>query len=246
MNKIAVVTGGASGIGRAIVERFARDGLTAVILDINKEGGKEVAAEITSRGEHVAFFRVDVMQEGAVKEGFQKIILDHGGVDILVNVAGGTSHRHTVEDFPLSHWQETIDRNLTSAFLCCRAVIGGMKRRKSGAIINISSDIGFSGSVNRGAYAAAKAGIVGLSKCLALELAPFGIRVNVVAPGRIATERVKGNYSAEEWEAGNKRIPLGHAGEPEDVSEAVAFLASDASRHMTGQTIHVNGGRIMR
>jgi NAD(P)-dependent dehydrogenase (short-subunit alcohol dehydrogenase family) len=171
MNKVAVVTGGASGIGRAIAERFARDKFTAVILDINEENGKQVAAEINSRGEHVAFFGIDVTQESAVHAGFQKITSDHGRVDILLNVAGGTSHRHTVEEFPLQHWQETMDRNLTSTFLCCRAVIGSMKSQKSGAIISISSDIGFSGAVSRSAYAAAKAGIVGLSKCLALELA---------------------------------------------------------------------------
>jgi 3-oxoacyl-[acyl-carrier protein] reductase len=121
-----------------------------------------------------------------------------------------------------------------------------MKIQGSGAIINISSDIAFTGSEHRAAYAAAKAGILGLSKTLALELAPFGVRVNVVAPGRIATKRVRATYSHEDWDAANKRIPLGHAGEPEDVAEAVAFLASEASRHMTGQTIHVNGGRIMR
>jgi NAD(P)-dependent dehydrogenase (short-subunit alcohol dehydrogenase family) len=120
-----------------------------------------------------------------------------------------------------------------------------MKHQKSGTIINISSDIAFSGSENRAAYAAAKAGILGLSRTLALELAPFSVRVNAVAPGRIATRRVRAAYSDDEWNAANQRIPLGHAGEPADVAEAVAFLASDASRHMTGQTIHINGGRIM-
>jgi 3-oxoacyl-[acyl-carrier protein] reductase len=217
-----------------------------VILDINQDAGRHVANEIESRSGHAAFIRADVSQEREVQASFNKIMLDYGRVDVLVNVAGGTSHRHTVEDFPLPHWQETIDRNLTSAFLCSRAVIGVMKKQKSGTIISISSDIGFSGALSRAAYAAAKAGIVGLSKCMALELAPFGIRVNVVAPGRIATERVRNAYSDEEWSAGNKRIPLGHPGEPEDVAEAVAFLASDVSRHTTGQTIHINGGRIMR
>jgi len=120
-----------------------------------------------------------------------------------------------------------------------------MKAQKSGAIVNISSDIAFSGDLDRSAYAAAKAGILGLTKSLALELACLGIRVNAVAPGRIATPRVRANYSNAEWEAAAKKIPLGHAGMPEDVAEAVAFLASDAAKHMTGQTIHVNGGRIM-
>jgi 3-oxoacyl-[acyl-carrier protein] reductase len=120
-----------------------------------------------------------------------------------------------------------------------------MKSQRSGAIVNISSDIGFSGDANRSAYAAAKAGILGLTRTLALELAPFAVRVNAVAPGRIATARVRAHYSDAEWEAAAKRIPLGHAGEPEDVAETVAFLVSDAGRHFTGQTLHVNGGRIM-
>jgi NAD(P)-dependent dehydrogenase (short-subunit alcohol dehydrogenase family) len=180
-----------------------------------------------------------------VQKTFQKIISDHGHIDVLVNVAGGSLHRHPIGEFPLDHWRAVIDANLTSTFLCCRAVIDSMKTQKSGAIVNISSDIGFSGDAGRSAYAAAKAGIVGFSKTLALELAPFGARANVVAPGRIATKRVRATYSDAEWEAAAKRIPLGHAGEPSDVAEAVAFLAGDSSRHMTGQTLHINGGRIM-
>jgi NAD(P)-dependent dehydrogenase (short-subunit alcohol dehydrogenase family) len=246
MNRVAVVTGGASGIGQAVAERLANDDFSVVILDINEDGGKEVAAEIQGRGKRATFIALDVTREADVQKTFQKIISDHGRIDVLVNVAGGSLHRHKIEEFPLDHWRAVIDANLTSTFLCCRAVTGVMKCQKSGAIVNISSDIGFSGDANRSAYAAAKAGIVGFSKTLALELAPFGVRANVVAPGRIATKRVRATYSDAEWEAAAKRIPLGHAGEPEDVAEAVAFLASDSSRHMTGQTIHINGGKIMQ
>jgi 3-oxoacyl-[acyl-carrier protein] reductase len=245
MKKIAVVTGGASGIGQAVVERLVRDDFTVVILDMNEEGGKQVAAEIQGRGKPAAFIALDVTREADVQKTFQKIISDHGHIDVLVNVAGGSLHRHPIGEFPLDHWRAVIDANLTSTFLCCRAVIDSMKTQKSGAIVNISSDIGFSGDAGRSAYAAAKAGIVGFSKTLALELAPFGARANVVAPGRIATKRVRATYSDAEWEAAAKRIPLGHAGEPSDVAEAVAFLAGDSSRHMTGQTLHINGGRIM-
>jgi 3-oxoacyl-[acyl-carrier protein] reductase len=245
MNKVAVVTGAASGIGQAVARRLARDDYTVIILDINEEGGKQTAAEIQKHGKQASFTALDVTREADVQKTFDKITSDRGRIDVLVNVAGGSLHRYKIEEFPLDRWQGVIDVNLTATFLCCRAVIRVMKSQKSGAIVNISSDIGFSGDPSRSAYAAAKAGIVGFSKTLALELASFGVRANVVAPGRIATPRVRATYSEAEWEAAAKRIPLGHAGEPEDIAEAVAFLASDSSRHMTGQTLHINGGRIM-
>jgi NAD(P)-dependent dehydrogenase (short-subunit alcohol dehydrogenase family) len=245
MTKIAVVTGAASGIGRAVVERFAREDVSSVILDIDESGGKNVAAEIERGGKPATFMRLDVSRESEVQSVFAEIISLHHRIDWLVNVAGGSLHRHPLEEFSLVHWQAVIDVNLTSAFLCCRAVTELMKKQGSGAIVNISSDIAFSGDANRSAYAAAKAGILGLTRTLALELAPFGVRVNAVAPGRIATPRVRANYTDREWEAAAKRIPLGHAGAPQDVAESVAFLVSDAARHLTGQTLHVNGGRIM-
>ena len=245
MTKLAVVTGAASGIGKAVVERFAKEDVSSIILDIDETGGKNVAAEIQQRGKQATFMRLDVTSENEVQSIFEKIKSTHGRIDILVNVAGGSMHRHPLEEFPLAHWRAVIDVNLTSTFLCCRAVMESMKSQKSGAIVNISSDIGLSGDANRSAYAAAKAGILGLTRTLALELAPFGVRANAVAPGRIATPRVRATYSDADWEAAAKRIPLGHAGEPEDVAETVAFLVSDAAKHLTGQTLHVNGGRIM-
>jgi 3-oxoacyl-[acyl-carrier protein] reductase len=245
MSKLAIVTGAASGIGKAVVERFANEEIASIILDINEVSGKNVAAEIQRRGKQTAFMRLDVTKEDEVQSVFDKIRSTDGRFDILVNVAGGSMHRHPLDEFPLAHWRAVIDVNLTSTFLCCRAAMGLMKSQKSGVIVNISSDIGFSGDANRSAYAAAKAGILGLTRTLALELAPFGVRANAVAPGRIATPRVRATYSDAEWEAAAKRIPLGHAGAPEDVAEAVAYLVSDAAKHVTGQTIHVNGGRIM-
>jgi 3-oxoacyl-[acyl-carrier protein] reductase/2-hydroxycyclohexanecarboxyl-CoA dehydrogenase len=245
MSKIAIVTGGAGGIGHAVADRLARENQTVAILDVNSDAGAQVAAEFHNRGAEVKFFRVDVAQETEVAAAFDKIKAEHGRIDVLVNVAGGSMHRYPLDKFPLEHWQTVIDANLTSTFLCCRAAIPVMKNQKSGAIVNISSDIAFSGDAGRSAYAAAKAGILGLTRSLALELASFNVRVNAVAPGRIATPRVRANYTDAEWEAAAKRIPLGHAGQPEDVAEAVVYLASDAAKHMTGQTIHVNGGRIM-
>jgi NAD(P)-dependent dehydrogenase (short-subunit alcohol dehydrogenase family) len=245
MKKIAVVTGGAGGIGKAVAARLAKEDQTVVILDINGDAGGLAVAEFQKRGTELSFSRVNVTEQAEVRSAFERIQAEHGRIDVLVNVAGGSVHRHSLEEFPLQHWQAVIDVNLTSTFLCCRAVTPVMRQQKSGAIVNISSDIAFSGDVGRSAYAAAKAGILGLTRSLALELASAGVRVNAVAPGRIATSRVRANYSDAEWEAAAKRIPLGHAGEAEDVAEAVAYLASDGAKHLTGQTIHVNGGRIM-
>jgi len=243
--QVAVVTGGASGIGKAVVERFAQDGYQSIILDINPDAGKQAAAELQTRGFSATFLELDVCREVTVSRCFENLISDFSRIDVLVNVAGGSFYRHPIGEFPLDHWQKIIDVNLTGTFLCCRAVARPMRNQESGAIVNISSDIGFNGDPDRSAYAAAKAGILGLSKSMALELAPFNVRVNVVAPGRTATARVRAVYSDADWDAAAKQIPLGHAGEPEDIAVAVAFLASDKSRHMTGQTLHVNGGKLM-
>jgi 3-oxoacyl-[acyl-carrier protein] reductase len=245
MARVAVVTGGAGGIGEAVVFRLAEDGCVPIIIDNNEGAVRNLVADLKARAIEAAFLTVDVTQRPMVQQAFAKVISDFGRIDVLVNVAGGTLQRHSVEDFPLAHWQATIDANLTSTFLCSQAVIGAMKSRQSGSIINISSAIGFTGAINRSAYAAAKAGIVGFSKALALEVAPHGIRVNVVAPGRTATKRVVAGYSPEEWRSADKLNPLGRAAEPREIADAVAFLASDASAYMTGQTLHVNGGKFM-
>ena len=245
MNKVVVVTGGASGIGQAVVERLARDDFTGVILDINEEGGKEVAAEIQGRGKEATFIRLDVTQEADVQKAFQKIISDHGRLDVLVNVAGGSLHRHGVENFPLDHWRAVIDLNLTSTFLCCRAVAGLMKSQRSGAIVNISSDIGFSGDANRSAYAAAKAGIVGSrrrwrsrsrrSMCAPMWWLRDGSPPSV--SGRL-TPTPSGKPRPKEF-------PSATRASRRTSPKPWPFSPATRARHMTGQTLHVNGGRIM-
>jgi len=245
MNKIAVVTGGAGNIGQAVVERLAKDNYQIVVLDMDQESGATVVGDFAKRDIILDFHCANLSDESVVKTAFDSVFAKQGRVDLLVNVAGGSFFRHKFEDFPLDHWRTIIDANLTATFLCCRAVTVPMKHRRTGAIVNISSDIAYNGGENRSAYAAAKAGILGLTRTLALELAPAGVRVNAVAPGRIETAKVRSHYSDEEWQKSNERIPLGHPGAVEDVAEAVAYLASDAAKHVTGQTMHVNGGRIM-
>src|SRR5499433_3896365 len=154
MNKLAVATRSASGNGQAVAERLARNDSIDTIQGITEEGGTQVADRLQGDGQPVTFIALDVTQEVDVQKTFQRIISDHGRVDVLVNVAGGSLHRHKIEEFPLDHWQAVIDVNLTSTFLCCRAVVREMKNQKSGAIVNISSDIGFSGDAGRSAYAA--------------------------------------------------------------------------------------------
>jgi 3-oxoacyl-[acyl-carrier protein] reductase len=244
-NRIAVVNGGAGGIGEAVVLRLARDGFRVVILDKDEKAGSEVLAELGDRGAKGDFFAIDLTKQDEVNCVFEKIISDLRRVDVLVNLAGGTLHKKRIEELSLDEWHQVIDTNLTSTFLCCRAVVPTMKANRKGAIINTSSDIGFTGSAERTAYAASKAGILGFSKSLALELAPFGIQVNVIAPGRTATKRVMSRYSPEAWAAAAKEIPMGRPAEPNEITAGIAFLAGEDSGFITGHTLQVNGGLIM-
>ena len=246
-HQVALIIGSGRGIGESIARTFSKEGATIALVDLEKMKPEldAIALEINGQGGKAIALTADCSDDRQVNALVDETVRSFGRIDVLINSAGFRGPLVPVTDISEKEFDDVILYNLKLVFLCCRAVTNVMKDQKAGAIINISSDIAFSGSENRAAYAAAKAGILGLSKTLALELAPFHVRVNAVAPGRIATKRGRAQYSNEEWEASNKRIPLGHAGEPEDVAETVAFLASESSRHMTGQTLHVNGGRIM-
>ena len=161
-----------------------------------------------------------------------------------MNNAGG-SLTSAFLDLGEDEWDHVVDLNLKAAYLCAQPVARLMIAQRGGRIVNVSSNYGVTGSAPRVHYSAAKAGIIGLTKALALELAPHGITVNAVAPGPTGTARVRGKYSDEEWAERAQGIPLGRCGEPEDIAEAVAFLASDGARYITGQTLHVNGGLVM-
>jgi 3-oxoacyl-[acyl-carrier protein] reductase len=234
--KIAIVTGGAGGIGGAIVRRFAREGASLAIADIDATAAKATAAELADAIPVVA----DVTNKQAVIDLVKATLNRWGRIDILVNVAGGAD-RKPVIDMTAADWDHIVDMNLKSCFLCSQAVLPRMLEQKYGKIVSISSIYGFTGNATRSSYAAAKAGVAAFTKSLALEVVHDGINVNAVAPGRVETERVRSHYSDEAWAAAVAQIPMGRTGTPEEIASAVLFLVTDENKYITGQTIHING-----
>lgn len=243
-DKIAIVVGGAGGIGEAVVARLALGGFGVFILDKNEEAGCQAVEVLRQQRYDAGFYRVDLKNGVEIKDSIETVYAKARRIDVLVNLAGGTLHKHPVHEFSLSEWREVIDVNLKGTFLCCQAVIKPMKERKNGTIINTSSNFGITGSPERTAYSAAKAAVIAFTKSLALELASYGVRVNTVALGLTATARVRNTYAATDWRDVTTRIPMGRAAEPNDIAETVGFLASDESAYITGQLIHVNGGMV--
>jgi 3-oxoacyl-[acyl-carrier protein] reductase len=243
--KFVVISGGAGGIGRTTALKLAELDYYPILLDRDDGAGSKSSAALEAAGFESKFYCVELANEQQVKEAFAEILAEHKGVDALINLAGGTFHKKNIQDLALGEWQEILDANLKSTFLCCRAVTTVMKNRKAGNIVNTSSNFGFTGSPLHTAYSAAKYAIVGFTKSLALELAPYGIRANCIAPGLTATERVLSHHSRDAFEAMSRTLPMGHAGEPADVAEGIVFLLSNDSAYMTGQTLHVNGGMVL-
>ncbi len=239
-NKIAIVTGGGGGIGGAIVRRFAQEGAQLAVADIDAATAKVCAAEIAARGTQAIALTTDVTDKKSVEDMVRATLDRWGRIDILVNVAGGAD-RKLVIDMTAADWDHIIDMNLKSVFLCSQAVLPTMLKQKYGKIVNISSIYGFTGNATRSSYAAAKAGVAVFTKSLALEVAKEGININAVAPGRVATERVRSHYSDEAWAEAVAQIPMARTGTPEEIASAVLFLATDENKYVTGQTIHVNG-----
>ena len=243
--KLVVISGGAGGIGRSTALKLAEQDYYPILLDRDDGAGRKASAELEAAGFESEFYCVELTSEQQVDEAFDKILAQHKRLDALVNLAGGTIHKKRIQDLALDEWQEILDANLKSTFLCCRAVMGVMKKRKAGNIVNTSSNFGFTGSPLHTAYSAAKYGVVGFTKSLALELAPYGIRANCIAPGLTATEKVLSHHSRDAFEAMSRTLPIGHAGEPSNIAEGIVFLLSKDSDYMTGQTLHVNGGMVL-
>lgn len=241
--KVALVTGAAQGIGKAVSLLLARNGADIVVSDINFEKAEETAKEVELIGSKALAIKVNVAHLGEVEQMVETILEKFGKIDILVNNAGITRDklilRMTEED-----WDMVLDVNLKGTFNCTKAVIRYMAKQKSGKIVNIASVVGEMGNAGQVNYSASKAGVIGLTKTIAREFAQRGINVNAIAPGYIETPMtdVLPDKVKEEL---RRLIPMERLGKPEDVAEAVLFLVSDASSYITGQVLNVNGGIYM-
>lgn len=242
--KVAVVTGGSRGIGRAVSLRLGGMGALVVVNYVSRpDAAEETAAAIRAAGGQAEICAFNVADTAATEAAFQKILADHGRIDILINNAGITRDGLMVK-MKEAQWDEVLDTNLKGAFTCLKAVSRTMMKQRWGRVVNISSVIGFAGNAGQLNYAAAKAGLVGLTRSAARELASRNITVNGVAPGYIVTDMTR-DLSEEINEKIRAEIPLGLLGEAEDVAGAVAYLVSEDGRYLTGQFIHVNGGMYM-
>ncbi len=255
--RIAIITGAAQGIGRAIALEFAAEGADMLLADVQEDKVTRVAAEVGECGRRAVAASVDVTQAGDVEAMTRRAMEAFGRVDILVNDAGGSGNvgiQH-IEDVSEDAWDASVDLNLKAVYLCCRAIVPQMRAQGQGRIVNISSSSakGAFGSLTTSAirlpYAAAKSGVLGFTYQLAKDLAPDGIYVNAVMPGFILTEpgaRVRGRYevlSEEVQRSMSESVPLGRPGYPEEVAKAVSFLASDDASYITGAVLEVTGGR---
>ena len=242
-DQVAIVTGSARGIGKAIAQKLSQIGYKIVICDINEQQIQSTVSELEKSGAKALGVKVDVTNSEDVEALFNKTMEAFGRVDVLVNNAGITKDTLLIR-MQESDWDAVLNVNLKGTFLCSRAAAKIMMKQRSGKIVNISSVVGVMGNVGQSNYAASKGGVIAFTKSIAKELAARGITVNAVAPGYIETEMTK-VLPEEVRENFLKLVPLKRPGKPEDVAEVVAFLASPASDYLTGQVIHVDGGMVM-
>ena len=237
---VAAVTAGAAGIGAGVVERLAQEGARVALLDVDAAAGEAAARRM---GEAVRFIRTDAASAEQVAAALGETLGAWGRLDILVNCAGGFVDNPGIEDLDESEWRRVVDLNLKSAFLCAREAAPAMKKAGYGRIVNVSSLSGRDGILETGlAYSAAKAGLFGFCRRLAVEVAPYGVTVNTVAPSVVLSPRVAALHRERLPEIISK-IPLGRVAEAADVADAVWYLVRPGARYVTGVTLDVNGGR---
>jgi 3-oxoacyl-[acyl-carrier protein] reductase len=243
--KTVLVTGAGQGIGAAVATVFAARGANVAVNDVDRATAEGTVGEIASEGWNAASFVADITSEPGVRSMCERIVETFGSLDILVNNAGILSTSPT-EELDVDAWERTLSVNLTGAFICCKSVLPIMRAQRYGKIVNISSLAGESGGIMVGAdYSASKGGLLALTRKLALEVAAFGINVNAIAPGTTRTPMSDALPEADRA-ALVAKIPLGRLGEPEGIAYAACFLASDEASFITGATLDVNGGLLMR
>lgn len=245
--RTALVTGGGSGIGRAIAHRLAADGMTVAVLDLNAEAAEKVTAEITAKGQRATGVGgVDISDRHQVEAAFDRVRAECGSVLVLVNNAGMTGFKKFLHIDDES-WARMLAVNLDGTFYACRAAVPDMITAEWGRIVNISSSSAHSGQQYMSHYVAAKSGVIGLTKSLALELGPAGITVNTIPPGFVDTPMLRNSEShgllGGTIDRHAELTPVRRAGKPEDIAAACAFLVSEEAGYITGQVIGVNGGR---
>jgi len=243
-DKVAIVTGGANGIGQAICTRLAREGADIAVADIEMEQASEVANEIKTLGRKAIALRVDVTKSEDTNQMVKKVLDEFGKVDILVNNAGGSARGRNALfcESKEEVWDWVIKLNLKGTLLCTRAVINHMLERRYGKIVNIGSSAGILGQFKMADYSAAKAGVIGFTKALAKEIGQYGINVNCVSPAAILTAAMS-QFSEDDVAEKKKLSYLDRLGTPEDIANTIAFLVSDAASYIAGQNIPVMGGR---
>lgn len=243
-DRVAIVTGGARGIGRAIALTFLREGAKVAIIDSDKESLEILKKEIEKKNKGVMVIPCDITKSSEVNGMVDEVRKRFGRIDILVNNAG-IIRRGTIETVTEEDWDLVIEVNLKGTFNCCKAVTGVMKKQRYGKIVNISSIAGKMGDITSApGYGPSKAGVDALTKTLARQLACYGINANAVSPHAIETE-MSAQWSDERRKEIIASIPLGRLGKPEDVANAVLFLASDGASFITGEILDVNGGALM-
>ena len=244
--RIAAITGAAQGIGASTAREFAQQGTHVALIDIDEPAAQKLAAELKEKGAHVLVAKCDVTDDDSVTSALAKVAAEFGGIDILVNSAGGYGKLTSVEELPIDDWDRTVALNLRGTFLVCKRAIPYLKKSKAGRIINVSSISGRTlfGSTSP-AYAASKAGIIQLTRFLAIELGPSGITSNSIAPITTLTPRVRALRSEADIEKIASQIPLRRLPDPEDHANAMVFLASDSASYLNGVSLDINGGRIL-
>jgi 3-oxoacyl-[acyl-carrier protein] reductase len=241
--RVALVTGASQGIGHACALMLARRGAVVAVAARNQQKLEELAAEVEASGGKASAFSMDVSDEDQVKSAVKAALAKFGKIDVLVNNAGITRDQ-LVMRMKRVDWDSVLATNLTSAYLCIQSVIPSMLKQRWGRIINITSIFGQMGQAGQANYAASKAGLIGLTMAIAREVASRNITSNAIAPGFIETSMTAA-LSEEFKQSAVKQIPLGRVGTPDDVANAVAFLASDEAAYITGHVLNVNGGMLM-